>query len=368
MRIECADKLSSEQLAIWQNFLSAAHHTHVEQDPRFAEVLRGDGQDVVFAMGWRGQTLAAAGMFGLRRHPVLSGHHSYALAYSGPVCDDPDAMIQFIEGIARHKAFSRVGALRVTPYWINEDGRLIGNRLAGAGYVPFETQEMRQTGLTDITGSPADIAARFSQTGRRKLRKAERLDLTVESVMDEDLALEFLNRLNKHRGERGLGPIPEGWFLAAFHNIFRTDDLGVLQVTRHQGRILAGTLLHRSRDAVHYMNSFFDAELAAELGDLRIAPFQLFQAMLWANARGCKHFDWEGYIRDLPPTHRLYGIYRYKNDFSPVETPRVLGHQKIMRPMIYASGNARALLAPYVEPLIQRARGGARPATEQAAS
>lgn len=366
MRIECADRLSADDLSKWNAFHATAVHTHVEQDPRFAEVLKGDGQDVVFAMGWRGETLVAVGLFGLRRHPVLKGHHSLALAYSGPVCDDADAMVEFIEGLARHKAFAGVGALQVTPYWIGEDAGVIGERFAGARYVPFETPEMRQTGLTDITGSPAEIAARFSQTGRRKLRKAERLDLTVESVLDEDLALEFLKRLNNHRGERGLGPIPEGRFLAAFHNIFRTDDLGVLQVTRHQGRILAGTLLHRSRDAVHYMNSFFDSALAAELGDIRIAPFQLLQAMLWANARGCKHFDWEGYIRDLPPSHRLYRIYRYKNDFSPVETPRVLGHQKTLRPLVYFTGNARTILAPYVKPLIQRMRPAATPARETA--
>ena len=368
MRIECADRLSPDALARWQAFHDSARHTHVEQHPRFAEVLKGDGQDVVFAMGWRGETLVAVAIFGLRRHPVLKGFYSTALAHSGPVCDDPDAMVEFVEGIARHKAFSRVGALRVTPYWIAEDVAPLRDRFARAGYFSYETEEMRRTGLTDISGSPDEISARFSKTRRRELRKAERLDLTVESVMDEDLALEFLKRLNRHRDERGLGPIPEGRFLAAFHNILRTDDLGVLQVTRHQGRILTGTLLHRSRDDVHYMNSFFDAELAAELGDVRVAPFQLFQAMLWANARGCKRFNWEGYISDLPPTHRLYAIYRNKGHFLPVETPRLLGQQKTLHPLVYLTGNARQILTPYIKPLLQRARQAGRPATEQAAS
>ena len=204
MKIDCLKVLNAEQLRLWQDFLNRARHTHPEQDPRFAGALRGDGYDVVYTMGWSGPELRAVGLFGLRRHALSAGFHSHAMAHSGPVCDGVEDLAGFVDGLVRHPAFARVGAIRITPYWLGEEAPALAARLASAGWRAFETTDYRMTGISDIAGTAEEIAARFSQTGRRKLRKAERLGLTVEPVRDAPLAMDFLLRLNAHRAPRGL--------------------------------------------------------------------------------------------------------------------------------------------------------------------
>lgn len=356
MRIECSTELGAEARRAWDRFLAEAQHMHPEQDPRFAEGLRAEGQTVVHAMGWRQDRLVAVGLFGLRPHPFLPGFFRHALAYSGPVANDPADLTDFVQGLRQAPAFGRVGAIRITPYWLDAEAEPLARTLDQAGWHPFETTEMRLTGVNDISGSAEAIAARLSQTGRRKLRKAEKAGFDVAPAQTEAEALDFLARLNAHRAPRGLRPIPQARFMAAWRQVYSTNDLGTLLVIRHQGRVMAGLLLHRGRDTAYFISSFQDDPALSALDNIRIAPFLLFQGMLWANRLGCRSFDLEGYVKDAGPDHPLYGIYRYKADLAPAQVARIPGRQMILHPAVYLTGETRSLAIPYLKTLAKRLR------------
>jgi hypothetical protein len=208
--------------------------------------------------------------------------------------------------------------------------------------------------MIDLTGTVDEITAGFSQTGRRKLRKVEKQDLTIESVQDAATALDILGRMDLHRDERGMSKISEKTFLAAFEHVYRTDDLGTILHVQHQGRFVAALVLHRGRDTAHFMNSVHDEPILAELGNLRIAPFLLLQGMKWAKARGCRGFDLEGYKWPVDASERLYNIYKYKKELSPEYTLRVAEHQRIINQMAYLTGDAYALLRRRLKPIKRR--------------
>lgn len=359
MLVECFSELTDAQRAEWQAFLAKARHGHAEQDARFAPVLRAEGNEVVFAMGRNGKDLCAVGLFQLHRHPFWPGKFRLAMSFSGPVCDDPSQFAEFVEALLRQRAFRQVGALQTIPYWLDDEAHMLRTALAAKGWASVEPDNNRQTGLVDISGSEAEIAARFSQTGRRKLRKAERLGLAISVVTDADEAMGLLPLMNQHREERGLRGISPQRFGAAFEHVYRTGDLGVILKVSHQDRFVAGLILHRERDTGHFMHSFHDDAILVELDNLRIAPFLLMQGMKWANQLGCRLFDLEGYKDPTDTADPLHHIYKYKSEFNPRTVHRITPHQKIGNPIVYLTGNARNLLVRRVKPLLRRLKGQA---------
>lgn len=356
MKITCASRLDSEQTDQWRRLLAAAAHSHAEQDPCFADVHRADGNEILFAMGWQGETLCAAGMFVMHPHPYIRGKYNYATALSGPVCDDAGQMATFMELLAHDPAMRAVGVLRLTPYWLDEQATALAEVLTAKGWLPFETIAYRQTGIVDISGSATEIAARFNQTARRKLRKAERIDLVLKPVTTEEEALEFHASMNRHRAQRGLVSISWARFATAFHNVYKPGELGVILVIRHAGRFVAGVVVHRGPKTAHFMHSTHEDAILAELDDLRIAPFLLLEAMKWANARECQLFDLEGFKLPLDSADELYNIYKYKTEFNPRLASRLQGRQKIIRPMIYLSGSAREIAKSWVRTYFKRVK------------
>ncbi len=360
LRIECLDSLSTDLAARWQGFLAAVAHAHPEQDPVYAPVLGAQGFRPLFVLGWQGDDLAAVGLFGLKPNPALPGCFTFAMAHSGPVCAEVTTMLAFLDGLSLHPALARVGAIRITPYWLDDEAAVLTQRLAGSGWQRFETQNYRATGLTDLTPPADQIMARFARSVRTNIRKAENLGLQAVRVESLSGALTFLARLNDHRAARGLRRIGEAAFLASFRQAYQAGERGFLLAVMQADRLVSGATFHLGWETIHFMNSFHDEALARELGNLRIAPFQVYQAMLLAKARGCRWLDWEGYRPGVPESDPHYRINRYKEDFAPLAVQRLPGHGKVLagalRGAIHASGTAKERVRPWLKTLLRRGR------------
>jgi len=356
MQVDVLSELTLEQSEQWQAFLRQARTSHPEQDPRFAEVLRAQGFEPVFARGHEDGVLRAVGLIALRCHPFLKGRYSDAMAYSGPVCDDLPGMTAFLTALADHPAMAAVGRLRVTPYWLEEEGYRIMAWLGEHGWRPFEYGPMRHTGLIDLSGSDDDLLARFSQTCRRKIRKAEKLGLTVRVGLEGAGADDFRDRLNSHHQNRRIATIPPPMFQALQRGVLGPADLGSIIAVHHDQRFLAGIITYRSPTTAHFMHSVHDDAALAKLDNLRIAPFLLLQSMKWSKSMGCETYDIEGYIPDAPPDHPQAHVYRYKSEFNPRLTMRVAGNYLVLDRALHVTGNWREILRLRVRALKGLAR------------
>jgi len=226
MQVECYKFLSAEHATEWQEFLSDADHQHPRQDLRFADIERAEGADILFAMGRQNEKLCAIGLFTLSPHKLLPKCHSSALCLSGPVCDHSEQLGDFMDSLVLHPMLKRVGQVKITPYWMANEGETLAKVLANRGWTLADPEPCRQTGWVDITPLPEQIFASFSKSARREVRRAGRQDIQLSTITDSGIALDFLDSLNRLRTNRGLPAIGKAGFLESFGSIYKTGDTG----------------------------------------------------------------------------------------------------------------------------------------------
>jgi hypothetical protein len=358
LRLACHETLEGTALADWTAFLAAAAHQHPRQDPRYAAVERADGHRALYVTGRDAAgVLRAVGLFTLKRHPLLPGVHVWASCLSGPVCDDPATLAEFLEGTRRLPAFARVGRIRATPFWTGADGAALQRRLAAAGWTVEDAEPVRLTGWVDIARPAEAVLAGFSKSARRELRRAERQGIALRPLVTRAEAGLFLESLNRLRRGRGLRPILAPGFLAAFDTIHAAGDTGVILGAFHDGAFISGLQLYRSRDVAHGRHFTLEPERLRTLSNLRIAPLVWFAGMTWAQAQGCTALDVEGWRADVQEGDFGYGIHKYKSEFGPVAVQRIAEQGRA----VFVPVDAVDRAGRYLRQLARRLLRGSRP-------
>jgi hypothetical protein len=344
MAVECFAELPFDMQREWADFLARSAHQHPRQGLDFAPVEKADGRDCLHGIGRCDGKVVAIGLFTLIRHPFLRGAYAEAQCLSGPVCDSPQNLVSFLDNILRHPSFSRVGRLKVTPYWVRDEAKVLHDALEAGGWAVSEPEVFRKTGWVDLRPDPEAILQTFSKSARREVRRAERQGVRVETLETLDAAKEFLDSLNRLRHERGLGPVAQAGFLQSFSRIHVNADQGVILVVRHSGTFIAGLQLYRSRDVAHGRHFTTEPETLRHLGNLRIAPFLWLEGMKWAKSKGCVQLDVEGYDADLDPNLRTYNINKYKAEFAPMPVVRISERKRLVNPVVNLTGNGKSML------------------------
>jgi hypothetical protein len=357
LRVEARTSLDAAEVAEWAAFLAAAQHQHPRQDPRFATIERADGNLALHVTGRDAAgVLRAVGLFTLKRHPLLPGAFVWASCLSGPVCDEAGTLVDFLEGVRRLPAFARVGRLRATPFWTDAAGAALQHRLASAGWTVEDAEPVRMTGWVDIS-QPADaVLAGFSKSARRELRRAERQGITLRPLVTRDEAGMFLDSLNRLRRDRGLRPVAAPGFLAAFDAIHVAGDTGVILGAFHDGAFVSGLLLYRSRDVAHGRHFTLEPDRLRALSNLRIAPLVWFAGMTWAQSRGCRVLDVEGWRANVQEGDYGYGIHKYKGEFAPAPVQRIAEHGRVGNVAINGIDGVARLLRQVGKRLLRRGR------------
>ncbi len=334
MDIECLAALTEPQEAEWRAFLAQARHQHPRQDPRFAAVERASGQEVIFAIGRQDSTICAIGLFTLQPARFLPGRIAAASALSGPVCDDSATLVAFLRAVAGHARFAKVDAIRVTPYWLNDEADELAGRLAEAGLKITDPEPHRDTGMIDLTMSEDDLRASFSRSARRKVRLIEKSEVEVRRIDTPALSEEFFERLNTLVIARhNLTPVPRTEYEAGFAHIYNDPSIGAIFGAYHGDVFLGGLLLYRSGGTAHARRYVADPDAAQAIGNLRVAPSLWLEGLLWAKGEGCNRFDVEGFLPVEDKAHPNFNVYEYKREFKPVHVRRVAEHTLVLNPL-----------------------------------
>lgn len=336
MDIECLDSLTDAQEAEWRGFIARSCHQHPRQDPRFAAVERAAGRDVVFAIGRRDGQIRAVGLFTLRSSRLVPGRMAAASALSGPICDDTDDLAAFVQAVARHPRFARVDAIRITPYWLEEEAEALAGRLAQAGLAVSDPEPCRNTGMIDLTMSEDALRASFSRSARRKVRLVEKSDIEILPVDTPAAAEVFFERLNslviaRHK----LTPVSRPEYEAGFRQIYSSPSIGAIFAAYHDGNFLGGLLLYRSDRTAHARRYVADPDAARAVGNLRVAPSLWLEGLLWAKRQGCTRFDVEGFLPVEDKTHPNFNVYEYKREFKPTHVRRLAEHTLVVNPLYH---------------------------------
>lgn len=185
-------------------------------------------------------------------------------------------------------------------------------------------------GILDLRKSEAEILAGASQGFRRKLRKAEKLDLEIYAS-DDELAISDFCRLEKKHAERQKYVAFSSDFLTKQFEAFKKNHEVLIYTAKKDGEILAQNFMifYGPEASYHY-------GVSSELGTkYSAAPLLHLKAMEEARARGCVRYNLWGIVGTEEKSHRFYGVSEFKRSFGCEELKYTPAHDLILKPGKY---------------------------------
>lgn len=352
LHLDCTEDLGASLRVEWAAFHAGSRHQHPRQMPQAAAQEIASGRKVSYVTGRTADgIIRATGLFALQPNRFLPNSWSDAHCRSGPICDDAETLLDFLDATARLPAFRRVGRLRVTPYWTNDEARQLQQLMLARKWHPTDPEIFQQTGWINLDRDPEAIFASFSKSARREFRRAERQEISHHHLQNEDEARQFLQSMNRIHARKGMAQIPEKSFLAEFTSFTSSSNCGTVIGAFHEGQLVAGLQIICSDTYAHTSRFTSEPELLHRLGNLRISPYVWYHGMLWAHGLGCQKLDVEGWRADAVEGDGKYNIHKYKAEFSPDPVLRIGEHSRIINPWVNLMGSSKKDLLQYAKRL-----------------
>lgn len=185
-------------------------------------------------------------------------------------------------------------------------------------------------GILDLNKSEEEILAGASQGFRRKLRKAEKAEITVTAETSDEAIKEFC-QLEKKHAERQKYVAFSKSFLTKQFEAFRAGDEILIYTAKKDGEILAMNFMifYGPEASYHY-------GVSSELGTkYSAAPLLHLEAMREARKRGCIRYNLWGIVEPEETSHRFYGVSEFKRSFGCEELRYTPAHDLILKPLLY---------------------------------
>jgi len=185
-------------------------------------------------------------------------------------------------------------------------------------------------GILDLRKTEAEILAGASQGFRRKLRKAEKLEIEISADANNKSIKEFC-KLEKKHAERQKYVAFSADFLTKQFEAFRKNNEVLIYTARKDGEILAQNFMifYGPEASYHY-------GVSSELGTkYSAAPLLHLAAMGEARKRGCLRYNLWGIVGTEEKSHRFYGVSEFKRSFGCEELKYTPAHDLILKPGKY---------------------------------
>jgi len=179
--------------------------------------------------------------------------------------------------------------------------------LAQWGLVPGTPIQPRCTFYQDLTMEDEALLASFKSKTRYNVRLAQnKHGVTVEQCQFEEFWPLFIE--TQHRGK--LLAHPKQYYADVLTML---GDQAAAFLAKYQGQPLAAALIvHFAGKAYYFYGGSTD-----EHRDV-MAPYALhWEIMRWARSVGCHTYDWWGIPCVITEEHHSYGVWRFKQGFSP---------------------------------------------------
>jgi lipid II:glycine glycyltransferase (peptidoglycan interpeptide bridge formation enzyme) len=300
-------------------------------------VEKAKGREPLFLYGKKEEKIVAAGIFSIK--PIWRMKYSLeAYCLRGPVFEDINYGIEFLDKVKQYFNSRSVGQIRVSPHWHDQQAEEMVAALKNNGFAPYYRKEgsLSTTGLVHIHDiENNNLIATFSKSARREISRAERQNVEIRPITQESESLKFLKELNNMLIDKGMTSTSENEFGGLFNLLLKQADLGVLLGAYKEESFLGGLLLYRDCTYAHGYRFVVVKNLLSEISNLRLAPIIWFHAMTWAKEKGCHWLDVEGYDIIEDKSNPLYSIYKYKREFNPILSKRVSEHIQVCNNTIY---------------------------------
>lgn len=185
-------------------------------------------------------------------------------------------------------------------------------------------------GVLDISKPEEEILANAAQGLRRKIRKAEKNEITVSTSTDPKDIHEFYQIELETAKRHGFVEFSESFLTKQFEAFAKYDEVK-LYAAKLGDEILAQNFMifYGNEASYHYGVS---TALGTKYSG---APLLHMQAMRDARERGIKRYNFWG-ITGLDETkHRFYGVSQFKRSFGVEELQYLHAHDMVIKPAKY---------------------------------
>ncbi|MBO7561212.1 peptidoglycan bridge formation glycyltransferase FemA/FemB family protein [Candidatus Saccharibacteria bacterium] len=180
-------------------------------------------------------------------------------------------------------------------------------------------------GILDLTKTEEEILAGASQGFRRKLRKAEKNEITIETSKDPKIVKTFYEIEVKHAQRQKFIAFSEDFLTKQFAAFAKNDEV-IMYTAKKDGEILAQNFMifYGNEASYHYGTS-------TDLGTkYSAAPLLHMAAMREARERGIKRYSLWGIVGLDETKHRFYGVSEFKRSFGCEELKYTPAHDMIL--------------------------------------
>ena len=185
-------------------------------------------------------------------------------------------------------------------------------------------------GILNLEKSEEEILAAASQGFRRKLRKAEKEGITVETSTDPAIVKTFYNLEVEHAKRQGFVAFSEDFLTKQFAAFAKNNEV-IMYTAKKDGEILAENFMifYGNEASYHYgVSSPLGTKYSA-------APLLHIEAMREARKRGIKRYNLWGIVGLDETKHRFYGVSEFKRSFGCEEFKYTPAHDLILNKFKY---------------------------------
>ena len=185
-------------------------------------------------------------------------------------------------------------------------------------------------GVLDLNKSEEEILANAAQGLRRKIRKAEKNEITVTTSTDPKDIHEFYQIELETAKRHGFVEFSESFLQKQFEAFLKYDAVK-LYTAKLGDEILAQNFMifYGNEASYHYGVS---TALGTKYSG---APLLHMQAMRDARERGIKRYNFWGITGLNETKHRFYGVSQFKRSFGVDELQYLHAHDMIIKPAKY---------------------------------
>lgn len=312
----------------WDGFITSHPEANFLQSWDFYEFHKARGKKVVrrAAVNSDGEIIAAyAGVV----ETAKRGTH-LAIA-GGPIINWNDKKIvhEIFEDIKKVGRETNCVFVRIRPQLPLSEKSLGLMQELGLKKAPMYLS-VEYAGILDLNKSREEILAGASQGFRRKLRKAEKAEITITADTKKKSIEEFCKLEKKHAERQQYVAFSESFLTKQFEAFAKNDEV-LIYTARKDEEILAQNFMifYGAEASYHY-------GVSSQLGTkYSAAPLLHMAAMDEARKRGCTRYNLWGIVGLDEKTHRFYGVSEFKRSFGCEELKYTPAHDMILNPLKY---------------------------------
>ena len=307
----------------WDNFVTSHKEANFLQSWDFYEFHKSRGRAIVRKIALDDQDHIVAAYAGVVETAKRGTHLAIA---GGPILDWQDKKLaQAIfddikqEGKNHHCVFVRI---RPQLELSSESLKLMQD--LGLKKAPMYLS-VEYAGILDLTKSEDEILKNASQGFRRKLRKAEKASIKVETSTDPAIVRTFYQLEVKHAKRQGFVAFSEDFLTKQFKAFAKNHEVIMYTATK-DGEILAQNFMifYGNEASYHY-------GVSSDLGTkYSAAPLLHLAAMREARTRNINRYNLWGIVGPDETTHRFYGVSEFKRSFGCEELKYTPAHDYII--------------------------------------